>query len=131
MVDVAVTSVPLVQGAVSADVLVPSEGSTEVEATEVAVITPAAGAKHSLMFITIHEDGGGAASVTPEAGDKPPAQRQGVAAVAALTIPTNDCVILALDPAEYMQDNGTYRILVNTQTLDIGAFTLPVLLGGG
>lgn len=131
MVDVAVTSVPLVNGVMSADILVPTEGSTEVEAAEFAVITPAAGAKHSLMFVTLHEDGGGAATVTPVAGDKPPSMRQGVAAVAALDVPTNDCVILALDPSEYMQDDGTYRLLVGGNTLDIGAFTLPVLLGGG
>ena len=134
MVDVAVDVVKLAESTLSGDLLTPTEGATtEVEATEVAVITPEespttmAGilAKPGRLVLTFHEDGAGAATITMVAGDKPPAMHAGVADTDAKTVPTNDCLLMVVDPSIYLQDDGTIRILVGAQTLDIGAYQLP------
>ena len=133
MADTAVTAILLAESTLSADLLTPTEGSTEVADGNVAVITPLTSpadhsgfaAKPGRLVLVFHEDGGGAATIAMVAGDKPPAMHAGLADTATKTVPTNDCLIMVVDPSIYLQDDGTIRITVGGQSLDIGAYQLP------
>jgi len=122
MADVAVAVTTLTSATVGADILVNAEGATQVVAGNVAVI--AASGETRNLLITIYGSGG-AATATVAAGDNPPAMNQSLGATSALTIPTGDCLPLVLPGGRFVQDDGTIRITIGTNTCQVAALRIP------
>ena len=119
---VEITPTTLTLNAISGDLLTPTEGSTEV-----AVGT------HSFknvqpsdnLLISLHEDGAGAATIVFKVGANPPAVRAGLGALAAITIPTNDCVLIVVEASRFMQIDDTIDFTIAGQSVDMGVFRIP------
>jgi hypothetical protein len=122
MADQAVTVTELVLDTASADLLTTAEGSVEITAANVAVITNVSPSHRLLIFA--YENGGGAASLSVAAGDRPAAMQ----ADAALTVavPSGDAVVFALEASKYIQDNDTIRITVSDQNTHVAAVRIPL-----
>jgi hypothetical protein len=120
MSDTAVAVTTLTANTVSADVITTAEGGTSVGAGDVAVI--AAKGETRNLVITLY--GSGAATATVQAGDDPVAQRQGLGS-AALTVPASDLLLVCLEGARFVQDNGTIRIAIATNAVVVGAHRIP------
>lgn len=122
MSDTAVAMTQLVANAESADVLTNAEGGTAVTANNVAVITCSGYTGN--VFLTLYNASGGA-TITFAAGDEPPSERSGLG-TDAVVIPAGDCVVYCVEAGRFMQDNGTIRGTVTTNTIVVGAFRLPL-----
>lgn len=123
MSDTAIATTIMTANAVTADVLTTAEGGTQVTTGNVAVITMYGEARN--LIVSVYGSGG-ASSITIQAGDDPPAELSGLGATSAITIPTGDCVLLCLQGARFVQDNGTVRITNSgANTIVVGAYRLP------
>lgn len=123
MADTAITLTTMTMGSVTADVLTTAEGGTQVTTGNIAVITT--NGENRNVILSVYGSGG-ASSITVQAGDNPPAQRAGLGATSAITIPASDCVLLCLEGARFGQDNGTIRITNSgANTIVVGAYRLP------
>jgi hypothetical protein len=60
-----------------------------------------------------------------DAGDNPPAIRQGLGALASQSIPAGDLLVLVLEGARFAQDDGTIRIPIVTNDVVVGAHRIP------
>lgn len=121
MSDTAVTLTTLTAGTVSADVITNSEGGTSVTAGNTAVIDCGGDARN--VIVTLYASS--AATATVQAGDNPPAMRAGLGAGSAQTLPAGDVVLLVVEGGRHMQDNGTIRIDIASNTTVVGAYRLP------
>lgn len=121
MSDVAVSVTALADGVVSADILTNAEGATQVTAGNTAVIDVSNSTDRVIVAIY---GSGGAATATVQAGDYPLAVRAGLGAKA-LTIPASDCLLVVLEGARYMHDDGKIRIDIATNTCQVSANRIP------
>ena len=121
MADTTVSLTTMTAGSVSADVITTAEGGTSVSSGNVAVID--CGGRASDVIFTFYASS--AATATVQAGDNPPALRQGLGATSALTLPAGDVVLLCVEGARFMQDDGTIRITIGTNTTVVGAYRIP------
>ena len=121
MSDTAVAVTTLTANTVSADILTTAEGGTAVSAGDVAVI--AAEGETRNLIITLYA--ASAATCTVDAGDNPPAIRQGLGALASQSIPAGDTLMLVLEGARFAQDDGTVRINIVSNTVVVGAHRVP------
>ena len=80
------------------------------------------------ILIVLEEQGGGAATVTFDAGDDPPSKREGLGALV-ITLATSDLRILELEGGRFIQDGVANLITgsVATNTVKIMAFNLSRL----
>lgn len=121
MTDTAVAVTTLTANTVSADILTTAEGGTAVSSGNVAVI--AAKGETRNLIIGIYGSGGAAVG-TVQAGDNPPAMRQGLG-TATLTVPASDMLIFCLEGARFCQDDGTIRIAIATNNVVVMAHRIP------
>lgn len=121
MSDTTISLTTMTTGAVTADILTTAEGGTQVTTGNVAVID-CGGRAHDVV-ITLFASS--ASTVTIQAGDDPPAKRAGLGASSALTIPAGDALLLCVEGARFMQDDGTIRLTVGANTVVVGAYRLP------
>ena len=121
MADTAISVTTLTMNAVSADTIVTAEGGTSVAAGDTAVIDVA----NATDRVIISLYGSGAATATVQAGDSPLAVRSGLGATAALTVPASDLLLLCLEGARFMHDDGKIRINIATNAVVVGAHRLP------
>lgn len=121
MADTNVAVTTLTSGSVSADVITNAEGGTSVSAGNVAVIAAKGEARN--LIITLYA--ASAATATVAAGDNPPSIRAGLGAGSAQTLPAGDVVLMCLEGARYVQDDGTIRITIGSNTTIVGAYRLP------
>lgn len=121
MPDTTVTLTTLTSGTVSADVITNAEGGTSVTAGNTAVIDCGGDARN--VIITFYA--ASAATATVAAGDNPPALRSGLGAGSAQTLPAGDVVLLVVEGGRHMQDNGTIRIDIASNTTVVGAYRIP------
>jgi hypothetical protein len=120
MADTAVAITNMTMDTVTADIITTAEGGTSVSAGNTAVITANGDTRNLIIGLY----GSGAATATVEAGDTPPALRQGLGAKA-LTVPSSDQLLVVLEGARYMQDNGTIRIAIATNAVVVSAHRIP------
>lgn len=121
MADTAISVTTLTAGTVSADVITNAEGGTTVAAGDTAVIDVGGDARN--VIVTIY--GTGAATATIQAGDNPPAVRAGLGAGSAQTVPASDLLLLCLEGARHVHDDGKVRIDIATNNTVVGAYRLP------
>jgi hypothetical protein len=121
MVDTAVSVTTLTANAVSADVITTAEGGTAVTSGNVAVIDVGNEARDVIISFYAAS----AATATIQAGDKPPAERSGLGNTSALTLPAGDLLLMAVEGGRFMQDNGTIRITIGSNTVVVGAHRIP------
>lgn len=117
-----ITPTDLTLNAISADLLVPSEGSTEatVGAHSIDEVQPS-----DRLIISLFEDGGGAATIVFSEGANPPAVRASLGDLASITIPTNDCVLIVIEASRFMQADDTIDFTIGGQSVDVGVFRIP------
>ena len=120
MSDTAVSVTNMTANTVTADLITTAEGGTSVGAGDTAVITANGDTRNLIIGLY----GSGAATATVAAGDNPPALRQGLGATA-LTVPSGDQLLVVLEGARYMQDNGTIRIAIATNAVVVSAHRIP------
>ncbi len=124
MTDQAVAVVDMVLNTASADRLVAASGTiVDITATNTAVVTECS-AGEKLVFILTEQDGGGTATVTFAAGDNPPAHLAGLGTLA-ISVPANDCVMVAIETARFLQDDGTVEFTVTTHNIIVSVLRLP------
>lgn len=121
MADTTVSLTTLTAGTLSGDLITNAEGGTTVSSGNVAVID--CGGMSGDVIFTFYASS--AATVTVQAGDNPPALRQGLGASAALTLPAGDVLLLCVEGARYMQDNGTIRLTIGSNDTVVGAYKIP------
>ena len=76
------------------------------------------------LIIHLEEEGSGAATVTFDAGNKPPAERQGLGSVA-IVLANADFRDVVLEGARHLQANGTITGTVTTNDVYISAYRIP------
>ena len=121
MSDTAISVTTLTANAVSADLIVTAEGGTSVGAGDVAVISCNGETRN--LIISFYASS--AATATAQAGDNPPSQTAGLGATSALTLPAGDVVIATFQGSRFIQDNGTLRITIGSNTTVVGAHRIP------
>jgi len=121
MTDIAVALTPFVAGTISADIITAAANIESVASGEYAVI--AAAGNTSDLVISVYS--AGAATVTFIAGDNPPSMNAGLGDGSAQSLGAGDACLLVVPGGQYVQDNGTVRVLVGTNTCIIGAFRIP------
>ncbi len=122
MADEAVAVTDLVLDAVSADFITAAGDTIEVNAGNTAVISFMQPADNILFVFS--ENGGGAATATFQAGDRPPALLAGLGTLA-VAIPSSDTVCIAVQAARFMKSDGTIQIDIATQNVFVTAFRIP------
>jgi hypothetical protein len=117
-----ITPVALVLDTLSEDILTPTEGSTEaaVGTHNIDEVQPS-----DRLLITVHEDGGGAASIQFLQGVMPPAMRSPLGDSAVLTVPTNDALVIVVEASRYMQGDDTIDFTIAGNSVDVGVFRIP------
>lgn len=120
MVDVAVGITPFVAGTASADVITAAANLESVQATEFAVIA----AKGDTADLVISAYSAGAFTLTLVAGTEPPSFLELQGDGTAQSAGAGDVVLLTIPGGRYVQENGTVRVLVGTNTAVIGAFRM-------
>ena len=118
MADTAVAVTTLTGGTISDDLVA---GGTSVTTGNVAVITTNGESRN----LVIGMYAASASVVTVQAGDNPPAARQGLGDNATNTIGAGEVRLLCLEGARYTQDNGTIRITVGANTVIFRVSRLP------
>lgn len=118
MVDTAVAVTTLTEGTISGDLVA---GGTSVTTGNVAVIA-AVGETNNLIIAMYAAS---ASVVTVQAGDNPPALRQGLGANATNTVGAGEVRLLMVEGGRYTQDNGTIRITVGANTVIFRVFRVP------
>ena len=80
------------------------------------------------IVLVLEEQGGGAATVTFDAGDDPPSKREGLGSLA-IALATSDCRLLILEGGRFIQNDAANLITgsVATNTVKITAYTLSRL----
>lgn len=121
MADVAVAATVLSATAPTADLLTNAEGGTQVTASDIAVLTVD---DDAASYVVVVYASGGAAVATVLAGDNPPAMRAGLGNVAH-TVPASDTVAFVVEAARHLQDNGTIRIDIDTNTCQVSFLKIP------
>lgn len=121
MAETAVAVTTLVSGTVSADVITTAEGGTAVTAGNTALID-VSNAGHDVI-VTLYA--ASAATATVQAGDKPPAERAGLGAGSAQTLPAGDVLLLCFESGRHMHNDGKIRIDIATNTVVVGAYRIP------
>lgn len=121
MADTTVSLTTMTAGSLSGDLITTAEGGTTVSAGNTAVID--VGGHTGDVIFTFYA--ASAATATVEAGDKPPAERSGLGATSALTLPAGDVLLLCVEGARFAQDNGTIRIAIATNDTVVGAYRIP------
>lgn len=114
MADTAVALSTLTMNDVTAD-----PAGTSVSAGNVAVITPGKARKVLVRIV-----GTATSTVTVAAGDNPPSHGAKYGDTSALAVGAAT-KWLVLEPARFLQDDGTYRITVGTASATVTAFRLP------
>jgi len=113
MADTAVALAELNINAVTTD-----PAGTSVSAGDTAVITPVKARKLAFRVTST-----ATCTLTVKAGDNPPSHS---AAYGDLTLTIGNATkMFVLEPARYLQDDGTIRIVVNTTAATVRAITLP------
>lgn len=116
MVDVAVALTSLVVNTRSADLVAGGTSVTAGQTFSLAVKNRTEG-----IIIVLEEQGGGAATVTFDAGDDPPSKREGIGALT-ISLATSDLRILELEGGRFIQSDGLITGSVASQTVKIMAF---------
>lgn len=119
MADVSISVTALTEGTRSGDLVA---GGTAVNAGQSFSI--AAGDVTATLVIVMEEVGGGAATVTFDAGDYPPAARQGLGA-RAIALAASDLRLIVLEGARHIQSDGAIEGSVATNNCRISAFRIP------
>ncbi len=124
MADEAVTTANLSANAASGDVLTAADTgvAVEVDATNVAVISDIT--RPEKVLLVLYENGGGAAKATLKAGDKPPAMLAGLGDKE-ITVSSGNCVIVPVEAARFMQNDGSLRVAIADQNVHVACFRLP------
>jgi hypothetical protein len=121
MTDTAVSVTTLTAGTVSADVITNAEGGTSVTSGNTAAIDVGNDCRN--VIVTFYA--ASAATATIQAGDKPPAERAGLGAGTAQTLPAGDVVIACFEGGRYMHNDGKLRIDIGSNTVVVGAYRIP------
>ena len=102
-----------------------SSGSvgTSVTAGNTAVITAPAGDTGHLVFTFYNASGG--ATATFVAGDEPPAENAGIGNSSAITLTADKPYFVVVPAGRYVQDNGTIRIDIGSNTTIVGCYRRP------
>ena len=85
-------------------------------------ISPAGDTGH-LVFTFYNASGG--ATATFEAGDEPPAENSGLGNSSAITLTAAKPYFVVVPAGRYVQDNGTIRINIATNTTIVGCYRRP------
>ena len=120
MTDIAIAITPFVAGTISADVITAAASLESVAAGEYAVID----ADGDTSDLVISAYSAGAFTLTLVAGDNPPSMNAGLGDGSAQSGGAGDVCLLTIPGGQYVQDNGTVRVLVGTNTCVIGAFRM-------
>jgi hypothetical protein len=115
MVDVTVTLDTLTINTRSSDLLGSGDSITAGQTFEIDVK-----GKTDDLIIVLEELGGGAATVTFDAGDDPPSKREGLGSLT-ITLATSDVRILQLEGGRFIQSDGKITGSVATQTCRVSA----------
>lgn len=122
MTDTAVTVTTLTANTVTADLITNAEGGTTVTTGNIAVFD-VGNVCHDVIFAAY---GSGASSITIQAGDKPPAERSGLGATSAQTVPASDLLLFCVEGGRFMQDNGTIRVTNSgANSIVFSAYRIP------
>lgn len=122
MAEEAVSIVDLTLNTESGDVLTTGAGGVEVDAANTFTISDIY--PNERLLIVLYENGGGAATVTFNAGDRPPALLSGLGSLA-VSVPQGDCVVIALEAARFAQDDATITGSVATNNVHITPIRIP------
>lgn len=118
MADVTVTPVDLDPNTRSIDLIA---GGSSVTAGQTFAIT-ALGNTRSLIIV-LEEQGGGAATVTFDAGDNPPSF---LAAAVDVALATSDLRIVMLEPGQFIQDSQTGPVNGSVATNTVKIYALRI-----
>ena len=121
MADTTITLTTLTAGTVSADLITTAEGGTTVSSGNIAVVD--CGGFSGDVILTFYA--ASAATAVVQAGDDPPALRQGLGANTSQALPAGDVVIMCVEGARFMQDNGTIRVTIGSNDTVVGAYRIP------
>ena len=122
MANEAVTVTAMALHTATADMITAAGSTVEVDAGNTAIVTDCS-AGEKLLFV-FHENGGGAATATFQAGDLPPAATQGLGTLA-IAVPTNDLIAVAVEVARFLQSDSTIEIAIATNNVHVTALRLP------
>ena len=92
-------------------------------ALPISVITAPAGDTGHLVFTFYNASGG--ATATFEAGDEPPAENSGLGNSSAITLTAAKPYFVVVPAGRYVQDNGTIRIDIGSNTTIVGCYRRP------
>jgi len=124
MADETVALTTLTEATACADLLTAAGTATvEVDAANVASID-CKGDTERVVFVC-YENGGGAATVAPVRGDRPPAAWGDQTTATTITVGTGEVIAFCLDASKYIQDDGTIRLTVAAQNVHITALQIP------
>jgi hypothetical protein len=120
MVDIAVGITPFVAGTISADVITAAANIESVAAGEYAVID----ADGDTSDLVISAYSAGAFTLTLIEGANPPSMNAELGNGSAQSGGAGDVCLITMPGGQYVQANGTVRVLVGTNTTIIGAFRM-------
>ena len=122
MADEAVTVTDLAINAEGGDLLVEADNIVEVNSGNTAVVSFAQPADK--LIFCFAENGGGAATATFQAGDRPPALLAGLGTLA-VTVPSGEAILIAVEAARFMKSDGTIQVDIATQNVHVSVWRLP------
>ena len=124
MADEPITVTQMTLHTATADLLTASGTAiVDVDASNTAIVTECSAGEKLVFFLT-EQDGNGTATATFTAGDNPPSHLAGLGTLA-ITIPANDAVMVAIEVARFLQDDGTVEIVVTNQNILVAVLRLP------
>ena len=122
--DEAIAVTQLTLNTASADLLTAAGTAiVDIDAANTAIVTDCSAGEKLIFFLT-ERDGGGTATATFTAGDNPPSHLAGLGTLA-ISIPANDAVVVPIETAQFLQDDGTVEIVVTNQNILISVLRLP------
>ncbi|MCH8236815.1 MAG: hypothetical protein IIC06_01440 [Proteobacteria bacterium] len=122
--DEAIAVTQLTLNTASADLLTASGTAiVDIDAANTAIVTDCSAGEKLIFFLT-EQDGNGTATATFTAGDNPPSHLAGLGTLA-ISIPANDAVVVPIETAQFLQDDGTVEIVVTNQNILISVLRLP------
>ena len=121
---VAVTNMSFSNGTASSGDFSSGSVGTSVTAGNTAAITAPAGDTANLVFTFYNASGG--ATATFVAGDEPPSENSGTGNATALTLTAGKPYFVVVPAGRYVQDDGTIRINIATNTTIVGCYRRPL-----
>lgn len=121
---VAVTNMTFTNGYSSSGDFSSGSVGTSVVAGNTAAITAPAGDTANLVFTFYNASGG--ATATFVAGDEPPSENSGIGNATAITLTAGKPYFVVVPAGRYVQDDGTIRINIATNTTIVGCYRRPL-----